>query len=126
MSTAEYDALTTLSEDLCTTLPINDLFPSLISKRVIDFNDEAEIYSESIERRRVELFISKLISRIKTGDSVKFYKFMEVMKESPKCVNLLNRMEQLINQHRDGKSARKSQSAKNSRSLQQSSGTHSN
>jgi len=92
MSTVEYEALTTLSEDLCNALPINDLFPSLISKRVIDFNDKAEICSDSIERRRVELFISKL----KSGDSEKFYKFMEVMKKSPKCVDLLNRMEQFI------------------------------
>ena len=127
MSTAEYDAITTLSEDLCNALPINDLFPSLISKQVIDFNDKAEICSESIERRRVELFISKLIGRIKTGDSEKFYKFMEVLKESPKCVDLQNRMEQLrvLNQHFDGKSARESQS-ENSKSLQQSSGTYSN
>ena len=98
MDTAEYEALITLSEDLCNVLTINDLFPSLISERVIDFNGKAEICSESIEQRRVELFIAKLIGRMKIGDNQKFYKFMEVMKKSRKCDFLVERMEQSIGQ----------------------------
>ena len=98
--TAEYEALTTLNEDLCNALPINDLFPSLISKRVIDFNDKAEICSETNERRRrVDMLISKLIGGMKAGNNEKFYKFIEVMKKSPKCSFLVDRMELLICQH---------------------------
>ena len=97
--TVEYEALTTLNEDLCNALPINDLFPSLISNRVIDFNDKAEICSESNERRRVDMLISKLIGGMKAGNNEKFYKFIEVMKKSPKCTFLVNRMELLISQH---------------------------
>ena len=96
MDTAEYEALTSMNEDLCNALPINDLIPSLISKRVIDFNDKAEICSESNERRRVDMFISKLIGGMKAGNNEKFYKLMEVMKKSPKCAFLVNRMELLI------------------------------
>ena len=104
MDTAEYEALITLSEDLCNVLTINDLFPSLISERVIDFNGKAEICSESIEQRRVELFIAKLIGRMKIGDNQKFYKFMEVMKKSRECDFLVERMEQSISQYTDSHS----------------------
>jgi len=96
---AECEALIALNEDLCNALPINDLFPSLISKRVIDFNDKAEICSESNERRRVDRFISKLTGEMKAGNNEMFYKFMEVMKKSPKCTSLVSKMQLLISQH---------------------------
>ena len=49
---AEYDALIAMTEDLYNALPIDDLLPKMISKRVIDLNDKAEIRSGRTDREK--------------------------------------------------------------------------
>ena len=60
-NTAEYDALITMTEDLYKALPIEDLLAKMITKRVIDFNDKAEIRSGRTDRDKVDIFLSKLV-----------------------------------------------------------------
>ena len=95
--TAEYNALTEMTEDLCNALPIDDLLPKMIAKRVITFQDKAEIRAERTNRDKVELFISKLTGEMISGENKRFYKVInEVMKESPKCDFLVKRMKKWI------------------------------
>ena len=100
--TAEYDALTEMTGDLCNALPIDDLLPKMISKRVIDFHDKNEIRSERTDRDKVDLFISKLMKEMSSRENKRFYKFIEAMKESPKCDFLVRRMEEWINHFQKG------------------------
>ena len=97
--TAEYNALTEMIEDLCNALPIDDLLPKMIAKRVITFQDKAEIRAERTNRDKVELFISKLTGEMDCGVNERFYKFIDVMKESPKCDFLVKRMEKWISHY---------------------------
>ena len=96
---AEYNALIKMTEDLCNALPINDLLPKMISKRVINFHDKDEIRSERTDRGKVDLFISKLTGEIASGENGRFYNFIKVMKESPKCNFLVKRMEGWISHY---------------------------
>ena len=98
--TAEYNALIDMTEDLCNALPISDLLPKMIAKRVIDFSDKAEIRSESTERNKVQLFILKLSGEMKSEENGRFYKFIALMKESEKCSFLVKRMEERISHYR--------------------------
>ena len=95
---AEYNALMEMTEDLCNALPINDLLPKMISKRVISFQDKDEIRSERTDRDKVQLFLSKLTGEMASGENERFYRFIIVMKESPKCNFLVKRMEGRISQ----------------------------
>ena len=87
-----------MTEDLCNALPINDLLPKMISKRVISFQDKDEIRSERTDRDKVQLFLSKLTGEMASGENERFYRFVNVMKESPKCNFLVKRMEGRISQ----------------------------
>ena len=99
---AEYNALTAINQDLCNALPINDLLPKMISKRVISFQDKDEIRSERTDRDKVDLFISKLTGELMSGENERFYKFINVMKGSPKCNFLVERMEGWISHYKSG------------------------
>ena len=100
--TAERNALTKMTEDLCKALPIDDLLPKMISKGVIDFPDKAEIREERTDRDKVGLFISKLTGEMDCGVNKRFYKFIEGMEESPKCDFLVERMKGWINHYQKG------------------------
>ena len=103
--TAEYNALIEMTEDLCNALPIDDLLPKMIAKRVITFQDKAEIRAERTGRDKVELFISKLTGEMDSGENKRFYKFIDVMKESPKCDVLVKRMEKRISHYTAARSS---------------------
>ena len=102
---AEYNALIKMTEDLCNALPIDDLLPKMISKRVIDFQEKTDIRAERTDRKKVELFISKLTGEMITGENKRFYKFIEAMKESPKCDFLVKRMEGWISHYKQSQSS---------------------
>ena len=102
---AEYNALIKMTEDLCNALPIDDLLPKMISKRVIDFQEKTDIRAERTDRKKVELFISKLTGEMDAGENKRFYKFIEAMKESPKCDFLVKRMERWISHYKQSRSS---------------------
>lgn len=101
---AEYNALIKMTDDLCSALSISDLLPKMITKRVINFEDKAEIRSEPTDHKKVDIFLSKLIGEVKVRENKRFYSFIEVMKESPKCDFLVTRMEGWINHYKGGTS----------------------
>ena len=89
----EYNVLKRMTNDLCNTLPIIDLFPSMIANHVIDFRDMAEICTERTERSRVQKLIDDyLIRDLEVWDTGRFYQFLTVMKKSSKCNFLVERI----------------------------------
>ena len=94
--TPEYNALLEMTEDLCNALPINDLIPKMISKRVITFQDKENIRTGPTDREKVDIFISILTKELVSRENKRFYNFIKVMKESPKCDFLVERMERKL------------------------------
>ena len=96
---AEYNALVDMTEDLCKLLPIKDLFPSMISLRVIDID---ELCHNRTERKIVERFIqSYLYPDLILGEISRFLKFITAMKRSDKCDVLVGRLEDRIRYHQN-------------------------
>ena len=98
----EYNALLKMTDDLCKALPINDLFPSMISNHVIGFQDKAEVCAERTERSRVQKFIHDyLIGDLEIRDTSRFYRFLTVMERSPKCNFLVKRLKHWMEQYKE-------------------------
>ena len=89
----EYNALIDVHQDLCNALPINDLFPGLISRRVISVVDKEKLCLGRIEQERAELFLERHLHRqLLAGETEKFNDFITTMKELPKCSFLVKRI----------------------------------
>ena len=95
----ELSVVQKMADDLCNALPIDDLFPSMISNHVINFNDKAEIGAEKTERRRVSCFLEKYLTKdLYCGETANFYRFLTVMERSPKCDFLVKRIKRCMEQ----------------------------
>ena len=95
----ECQALIDMNDELCTALPINDLFPLLISLRVLGYNDREELRGNGTrtEREIRQRFIEKhLYPYLKLGDTSRFFDFIKAMKQSGKCNFLVERLEERI------------------------------
>jgi len=98
----EYNALVDVHQDLCNALPINDLFPGLISRRVITVVDKEKLCLGRIEQERAELFVERhLHPQLLVGETEKFNGFIASMKESPKCSFLVKRIMDRIVVHQN-------------------------
>jgi len=97
----EYCALTDKFDDLCKALPIRDLFPKLISRRVIDPLEKRELCDECRSDSKItEKFISDyLFPPLMVGDTERFKKFMAVMEQSTKCDFLVKKIKERIRYH---------------------------
>jgi len=84
-----------------TSAEYEGLTDDLTSKRVIDFDDKIKIQQRGAngEPSPMNRFISKLIAEMRAGDNKKFSRLVELMKKSPKCASLVNRMQLLVSQH---------------------------
>jgi len=96
----EYNALVDVHQDLCNAIPINDLFPGLISHRIITVFDKEKLCLGRIVQERAELFVEKhLHPQLLVGETKKFYDFITTMKESSKCNFLVMRIMDRITLH---------------------------
>ena len=99
----EYNALVDITDDLCRALPITDLFPKLVSERVIDFDDKEELCLEKTRKKVVEKFIDKhLYPEVRIGEVKRFEKFIAVMKSTDKCDFLVERIEERLKHYSSG------------------------
>jgi len=99
----EYNALVDLTDDLCSALPIADLFSKLISERVIDFEDKEELCQEKTNRKAVEKLIDKyLYPEVRIGETKRFKKFINAMKNTDKCDFLVKRIEDRLHHYSSG------------------------
>ena len=102
----ECQALIDMTDELCTALPINDLFPPLISLRVLGYNDPDELRGNGRTEREIrQRFIEKhLYPYLKLGDTSRLFDFIKVMKQSGKCNLLVERLEERIRVRSQGAS----------------------
>ena len=76
-----------MTEDLCNALPIDDLFPSLISNEVISYTDREAILAERTERRKVLYFLERYLikglncSEVCDTSRLKFHRFLKVLNQ---------------------------------------------
>ena len=98
----EYRALVDVTKDFCKALPISELFPDLISSRVLDSSHIEDLRNACrTEAGIVERFIFKhLFPDLELGETSRFLKFIEIMKQSSKCEFLVKRLEEHIRHHR--------------------------
>ena len=100
----EFNVLEKMNNDLCNALPIDDLFPSMISNHVIDFTEKKDICAERTERRRIQYFLERYLSKgldLEVPDTTRFYRFLEVMKRSSKCNFLVKRINQWMERYKE-------------------------
>lgn len=98
----EYNALMDMHKDLCSALPINDLFPELISRRVITVVDKEKLCLGRVEQERAERFIERhLHPQVSIGETKTFYEFIAAIKESDKCVFLVEKLLQKIDAYQN-------------------------
>ena len=76
---------------------MNDLFPSLITRRVITIVDKEKLCLGRVEQEVAQEFIEKhLFPQLATGDTENFYRFISAMKESEKCNFLVTKLMERI------------------------------
>ena len=93
----EYHALTRLCGEMCTALPVDSLFPSLIANGVIDWADKDRICGENLtQQKRVEALLNIIIKDTKINDCQRFQRFQHVLKITPNCHFLLHRLNKCL------------------------------
>ena len=90
----ELDVLSTFYEKICSTLPIDELLPKLVTERVIEVNDKTKIsaYGKT-EFERSQFLLDYYIARpLSVGDTSCFNKLLDIMSTS-KCSFLIPEMQ---------------------------------
>ena len=84
--------------DLCTTLPIDDLFPRLVSENIITFEAKNAILANprgTQSAKTADFLENTIIRSLKVGYADSFYKLLKVMKRpdlSSSCGVLADRI----------------------------------
>jgi len=94
---AELKALAECFDKLTWALPLDDITPKLISKRVLSFSVKQEIAAESSDRKKVAYFLEHCIQKpLSIGDRTNFDHLMEIMKENKKAAFLVDELEKQL------------------------------
>ena len=94
-SSAEQYALTRMYVKICTTFPIETALPALISHRVIDFNEKAEIFQNNLSRHDQVSALMDIISKdVQVEDYRRFNNFLIVLRKSRNCQFLWQGLQQ--------------------------------
>ena len=88
----QLDALVASYDKICKTLPIDELFPQLVTQRIITIDDKTRIsVSGKTESERTQYLLDHYIARpLSAGDPSFFDKLLDVMSGSTKCNFLIN------------------------------------
>jgi len=96
----EYRSLTMIYGELCKALPIDRLFPNLISCGVIDRNEQKEICrGNSTEPNRVQALLDIIMKDARINDCRRFNTFRKVLKTSSNCHFLSERLDQCLSEN---------------------------
>jgi len=91
---AQLVALMACYEKLTWALPLNDISPKLIAKRVMTFSDKQEIATKASDKDKVAYFLEKCIVKdLKVGEKKNFDILMEIMKQNRKAAFLVEELE---------------------------------
>ena len=90
--TTELQVLTDHYKTLCTVLPVDELIPELITKRIISFEDEEIILSKQTRNQKAQVLLKVIVRDGRVGNASKFYKFLDVIRNNVKCSFLAERI----------------------------------
>ena len=90
-------ALVRFYKDLCNVLPVDDILPILITKRIITIQNKDFIMTGKTSDERTQYLLDHFISKsLSAGDTNVFYKLLEAMVTSPKCSFLVEKINQFL------------------------------
>ena len=91
---AELSALAACFDKLTWALPLNDITPKLIAKRVMTIPDKQEIATMSSDKQKVTYFLEKCIQKpLSCGDRKNFDHLMDIMRQNRKAAFLVEELE---------------------------------
>ena len=84
--------------DLQNGIPIDDLLPQLVTKRIITINDKTLISNISRDvNERCQYFLDQYISKpLLESDNSAFYKLLQILSASPQCIMLAAKIKQCL------------------------------
>ena len=94
----ESEVLHHFYKDLQIVLPIDELLPQLVTKKIITINDKI-LVTESGKNinERAQFFLDHYIARpLSAGDPASFYKLLQIMDASIKCKVLANKIKKSL------------------------------
>ena len=86
-------------DDLQIVLPIDKLLPQLVTKKIITINDKILVTESSKNiNERTQFFLEHYIAKpLSAGDPASFYRLLQVMDASNKCIVLATKIKQCLN-----------------------------
>ena len=94
----ESAVLRKFSKDLQNEFPLDEFLPQLVTKKIITITDKLLIteYSKSINERFQYFLDQCILKPILAGDPSAFYKLLQLMETSSKCIVLAARIKQCL------------------------------
>ena len=91
----ELDVLFTFYEKICSTLPVDELLPKLVTERILTVNDKTRISSyDKTEYKKSQHLLDNFIARpLSVGDASLFNKLLDIMSASSKCSFLVSEIQ---------------------------------
>jgi len=91
---AELNALEACFDKLTLALPLDDLTPKLIAKRVMSFSVKQEIAAQPSDRKKVMYFLENCIQKpLSIGDRKNFDLLLDIMRQNRKATFLVEELE---------------------------------
>jgi len=75
------DALTDNFDNLIAALPIRNLLPKFISKRIVMFRDQEKILAGETDEDKRSHFLKHITDQLSSGNTDSFYNFLDILKK---------------------------------------------
>ena len=95
----EVEVLYHFYKDLQNGLPIDELLPQFVTKKIITINDKILVTESGRNiNERAQFFLDHYIAQpLSAGDPASFYKLLQIMDASVKCIVLSAKIKQQLN-----------------------------
>ena len=95
----EAEVLYHFYKDLQNGLPIDELLPQFVTKKIITINDKISVTESGRNiNERAQFFLDHYIAQpLSAGDPASFYKLLQIMDASIKCIVLSTKIKQRLN-----------------------------
>lgn len=77
----EYDVFLDSYFKLTRILPVDSILPTLVTARIIDWNDEEEIMNLITTRKKAVYILHKIAAPLEAGYTEKFFQLLAIMEE---------------------------------------------
>ena len=95
----EAEVLYHFYKDLQNGLPIDELLPQFVTKKIITIFDKILVMESSMNiNERIQFFLDHYIAKpLSAGDPSSFYRLLQIMDASVKCIVLSAKIKQRLN-----------------------------